>query len=805
MKLPSGRYALAVKRVMIGRAHRGVQRGAIAYPAKKKVSITIKPNSATRVVVRYAGVVNKGVRRLPNRILGIRGSRSNPKAVILPRSTGIPRRGTIFVSAPTRALPHGLISKVTGVRNRGGKVLALLRAVPVSVAVPSLNFVGDLSLRPAKGAANETTASSASVSNRRPFAGPEAWQSSGCKPPKLVKFGAHLDSVELRQASLGAWPPQMRMTFAIRTTESLGVAAIAVGINCDWTLAELGPYQGAIPVGPVVIPVYATVPVKAGVHINGRLNVGTVNVASTTVATAAAGVKENHASLSQQGSNVWTSGALSLSGSAKLGASAGLQAGIGIAKGANVHLEADFGPEFDWSSGHDCELRLNLGSLSAGVTIVGKTFSTPGFTPLHPRIWSGCHSASGGGGGSGSGGGGGGSGGSGSGGSGPGDPISGASDQIALAGYHSCAVTSSGHVACWGQGSDGQLGDGSHGQETTPVEVLGIDDAKTVTAGASRSGNGDYYRGFSCALLATGQVKCWGDNEYGELGNGTTYLEESNSSIPVPVSGITNAVEISASDGHGEIGSSVRAGHICALLEGGSVECWGANESGQLGDGSHTASSVPVLVKGISDATEVISGGQGTCALRSDQSVWCWGEVNQGSAGREIESTEAVPASITGITSMVGGDTAWCGSTSAGPIECWGSMQENIPCSGSPTQYCGGTSTGGYDWPIGYEPAALAVSASHMCAIVTSGSVECWGFNEFGQLGRGPLSESDYTTTPAPVGGLGPAKSIAVGYDESCAVSTSGQLWCWGRNNHGQLGNGSEQDSLHPVAVSPLP
>ena len=421
MKLPGGRYSLAVKRVMIGRTHRGVQRGAIAYPAKKKVSITIKPNSATKVVVRYSGVVNKGVRRLPNRILGFRGSRSNPKAVILPLSAGIPRRGTIFVSAPTRALPHGLISKVTGVRKRGGKALVLLRAVPVSAAVPNLDFVGNLSLSPAEGATNETTASSASVSRYRPSVGPEAWQSSGCQPPKLVKFGAHLDSVELRQASLGAWPPQMRMTLAIRTTESLGVAAIAVGINCDWTLAELGPYQGAIPVGPIVIPVYATVPVKAGVHVNGRLNVGTVNVASTTVATAAAGAQENRASLSQQGSNVWTSGALSLSGSAKLGASAGLQAGIGIAKGANVHLEADFGPEFDWSSGHDCELRLNLGSLSAGVTIIGKTFSTPSFTPLHPRIWSGCYSAGGGGGGSGPGGGGGGGGGSGPpGGEGPG-------------------------------------------------------------------------------------------------------------------------------------------------------------------------------------------------------------------------------------------------------------------------------------------------------------------------------------------------------------------------------------------------
>jgi len=672
---------------------------------------------------------------------------------------------------------------VTAVKRRGRHVVASLVAVPVTDAVPSLNYEGSIDFRPAATGADAV-----------------ARAAGGCSSPKLLKFGAHLDSFELRQASIGTWPPQMNMTLAVRTTESLGLAVAAAGINCDWTLAELGPFDAAIPVGPVVIPVYATIPVKAGAHINGRLGAATINVASTTVAGVAAGFQDNHVSLSQQGSNVWTSGVLSVSGSAKLSASIGVQAGIGVAKGANVHVSAGFGPEFEWSSGHSCEVYADLGSLSAGVTVLGKSFDTPSWTPIRPQLWSGCSSGDGGAGGGGSG-----SHGSGGGAGGrlPSAPISGASDQVALAGYHSCAVTSDGHVACWGVGSDGQLGDGSHGQEAAPVEVLGIGNAKAVTAGAARSGNGDYYRGFSCALLTTGQVKCWGDNEYGELGDGRSYLEEPNSSIPQLVSGITNAVEISASEGHAEVGGSVREGHVCALLTTGSVICWGANESGQLGDGTRTPSSVPVLVKGVSDVTKVISGGSGTCALRRDRSVWCWGQVDQqGFTGREIESTEAVPAKINGITSMVGGDTAWCGSTDAGPIECWGTMQENVPCSGSPSEYCGGSATGGYDWPLGYEPEALAVSASHMCAIVGAGTVECWGFNEWGQLGRGPLSESDYTTAPGPVAGIGPVKSIAVGYDESCAVSTSGQLSCWGRNNRGQLGNGTEVDTVTPVAVS---
>lgn len=783
LRLPAGHYAVVVRPVKAAASSHGVDAGAVAYPSRKSVAATIKAGSRTSLTVVYAGMVNPASRPLPSGTISFLGDPEDPGAVVLPGSGTQPAVGNIFVSGPTRQLPRGLISEVTAVKHRGPRVVASLVAVPVTDAVPSINYEGSIDLRPA----SEGSAAGADALARA---------SSSCSSPTLLKFGAHLDSFELRQASIGTWPPQMNLTLAVRTTESLGLAVAVAGINCDWTLAELGPFDAAIPVGPIVVPVYATIPVKAAVHVNGTLGAATINVASTTVAGVAAGFDDNHVSLTQQGSNVWNSGVLSLSGSAKLSASIGVQAGIGVAKGANVHVSAGFGPEFEWSSGHACNVYADLGSLSAGVTVLGKSLNTPGWTPTRPRLWSGCASGPGGPGGGGSRG----PGGSGApGGKTPSAPITGASDQVALAGYHSCAVTSDGHVACWGTGSDGQLGDGSHGQETSPAEVLGIENAKAVTAGATRSGNDDYYRGFSCALLTTGQVKCWGDNEYSELGNGKSYLEESNSSIPQLVSGLTNAVEISASDGYASPGS--RGGHVCALLAGGSVECWGANESGQLGDDSRTASSIPVLVRGLSNATDVISGGSGTCALRFDQSVWCWGQI----PNRGIENTEAVAANINGITSMVGGDTDWCGSTAAGPIECWGGMQEAVPCSGTPDHYCGGSSTGGFYWPAGYEPESLAVSTSHMCAIVGAGNVECWGYNEWGQLGQVPFSWGISTSTPAPVAGLGPVKSIAVGYDESCAVSMSGQLYCWGRNNHGQLGNGTEVDTVTPVAVSPLP
>jgi hypothetical protein len=327
------------------------------------------------VVGKYSAIVNPTVKLLPTPLLGVVGNPANPLGVVLAASAGAPAVGTIFTSAPSATLPYGLVSRVTHRTRQGDLLLVSLKAVPIVDATPEFSFQGSLPLEPAA------------------VAPASAHASSSCSPPSLLNFGAHLDSVEVRRAFLGVFPPQLELTVAVRTTESLGVSAAAVGINCNWTIAELGPYQEAIPVGPIVVPVYATFPVSAGIHINGTLNVGTFNVASTTVAAVAAGGDYNEASLTQQGSNVWLTGSPSLSGSAKLSASIGVQAGIGVAKAANVHVQANFGPELDWTSGQDCKLLLNMGSLSAGVSVLGRSLNTPSFTPLQVHLWTGCHTS----------------------------------------------------------------------------------------------------------------------------------------------------------------------------------------------------------------------------------------------------------------------------------------------------------------------------------------------------------------------------------------------------------------------------
>lgn len=373
--LQPGVYVLTLRPVAIRHTTGRVVAGATAYPAKGRLIARVRSGRTTRLMASYSGVVNPTVESLPSPLLGVVGNPDDPLGVVLPASARVPAVGTIFTSAPDSTLPYGLISRVTSRTRQAGLLLVSLKAVPIVDATPELSFQGSLSLEPAVAAAASAHAA------------------SNCSSPSLLNFSAHLDSVEVRRAFLGAWPPQLELTVAVRTTEALGVSAAALGINCDWTIAELGPYQEAIPVGPIVVPVYATFPVQAGIHINGTLNVGTFNVASTTVAAVAAGGDYNEASLTQQGSNVWLTGSPSLSGSAKLSASIGVQAGIGVAKAANVHLQANFGPELDWTSGQACKLLVDMGSLSAGVSVFDASLNTPSFTPLQVQLWTGCHAA----------------------------------------------------------------------------------------------------------------------------------------------------------------------------------------------------------------------------------------------------------------------------------------------------------------------------------------------------------------------------------------------------------------------------
>jgi regulator of chromosome condensation (RCC1) repeat-containing protein len=194
---------------------------------------------------------------------------------------------------------------------------------------------------------------------------------------------------------------------------------------------------------------------------------------------------------------------------------------------------------------------------------------------------------------------------------------------------HTCAVTAAGAAECWGSNQYGELGDGTTTASPTPVAVVGLaSGVAAISAGMDHT----------CALTSAGAVKCWGANYHGQLGNGTTTA----SPTPVDVVGL----------GSGVVAISVGYSHSCALTSAGAVKCWGSNWAGQLGDGSQTDRLTPVDVVGLaSGVTSISSGSWDTCAITSAGAAKCWGWNWAGQLGDGTYSTRLAPVGVAGLGS----------------------------------------------------------------------------------------------------------------------------------------------------------
>jgi alpha-tubulin suppressor-like RCC1 family protein len=246
-------------------------------------------------------------------------------------------------------------------------------------------------------------------------------------------------------------------------------------------------------------------------------------------------------------------------------------------------------------------------------------------------------------------------------------------------------------------------------------------------------------------------------------------------------------------------GVSVSAGfdHSCAVTSNGGVKCWGANDQGQLGNGTLVASAVPVSVSGLNRVVAVSAGAQNTCALRSTGALLCWGVRN----GTSAIST-ATPVTVTGLGSGVaavsaGGDHV-CALTTAGGVKCWGTGVYGGLGNGGTTSSATPVDVSGLSSGV----VAISSGARHTCALLAGGAVRCWGYNAYGQTGDGTTANS---LIPVDVQGL-PTGSTAVtaGGFHSCAITAQGGALCWGQGANGQLGDGSDANSFAPVAVSGL-
>jgi len=395
-----------------------------------------------------------------------------------------------------------------------------------------------------------------------------------------------------------------------------------------------------------------------------------------------------------------------------------------------------------------------------------------------------------------------------------------------------CAVSTSAEMKCWGWNDNGQLGRGDTQNQGDNADEMGDNlpildfggsslavKVKTVCAGTQHK----------CALLNDGSVKCWGRNDYGQLGYGEP-TDQNRGDGAGEMGDDLPSVDL----GSGRSAKFIAAGgdHTCAILDDGSVKCWGRNDYGQLGYGDNQnrgdgagemGDTLPAIDLGSGRSAKFIAaGGYHTCAILDGGSVKCWGRNDYGQLGIGDTQHRGDGAGEMGDTlpvvdlefgrsakSIAAGGYHTCALLYDGSVKCWGRNDYGQLGLGEPTDQNRGDGAGemGDDLPsvdLGSERSAKSIAAGgyHTCALLYDGSVKCWGGNNYGQLGIGNKfigygKSADYMGDDLPAIDLGSgrsAKSIAAGGYHTCAQLDDGSVKCWGGNNYGQLGLGNTQN-----------
>jgi alpha-tubulin suppressor-like RCC1 family protein/sugar lactone lactonase YvrE len=344
---------------------------------------------------------------------------------------------------------------------------------------------------------------------------------------------------------------------------------------------------------------------------------------------------------------------------------------------------------------------------------------------------------------------------------------------------HTCAITPVGTVRCWGANGSGQLGDGTTVTRTLPVEVAGLGEPIDGLAA------GEVH---TCALTRSRLVKCWGAGGNGQLGDGTG----SGRATPTPVLALDNVVSLDSGNWY-----------ACAVTAAGAVWCWGDNANGQLGDGTTTQRLAPVNVLGLAaGAVSVATGHYHACALLDDGTVRCWGDNAHGQVGDGTQTPRLVPVQVAGLTDAVAiaaGFMHTCALTAGGAVRCWGANDHGQLGDGTTTMRLTPVAVSGLS--IGAVALAAGDGDSHTCAVMGDGTPRCWGANTNGQLGDGTLVSRP---TPVPVPGLSDGLRVTAGKTHTCALTSAGAVTCWGDDSAGQLGDGTLVSRTVPIPVAPV-
>lgn len=343
----------------------------------------------------------------------------------------------------------------------------------------------------------------------------------------------------------------------------------------------------------------------------------------------------------------------------------------------------------------------------------------------------------------------------------------------------SCVLTAVRTAYCWGLNANGQMGTGAT-LATNPVPVAAGGGLTFETLSIPTIGH------FACGVAVGGTAYCWGANDVGQLGDSTT----TQRLVPTPVAGGSKYLTI-----------SVGEHHACGLTLDSVAHCWGLNTYGALGDGTVSPRLTPVVAQPGMTFTSIVAGNDFTCGLTAAGAAHCWGLGIFGQLGNGDNDSSINAVAVSGgltFSSLAAGGLDVCGLTASGAAYCWGhNFYGEVGDSTTTLRLAPVPVAGGHTF------IALAGGFEHFCGVAVGGAAYCWGYNESGIIGDGTF---EHRSSPSPVVGGFKFRDIAVGNGHACAITesnaaSSNEVYCWGTNGNGELGDGTTTRSAGPFEV----